>query len=167
MEYWISAGIPCGKMDNSDQYHVYYRNQQYSMPAIGYQLWNSLLISDTLEHAYNSLGIQTEEEKQLAYACISDFEKIGLIIPLKNAWKQVPLRQGVGLGFVEEDTYAIQCSKTINVPFLCYYIWCYSDGKNTLLDIHRKMKEQDMTIEKETLLKAFVLLVQTEALALA
>lgn len=166
MDRWISVGIPCGKMDDSSFFQVIYNNQQFSIPEIGYRLWLFLFNGNTLENAYESLKIQTEDEKQLLEECISDFTKIGLIIPLQDAFKHVPLRQGTGMGLIEDAIYAIQCSKIIQVPFYCYYIWCFSDGKNTINDIQKIMKERDIQISNEMLIKAFYLLLQTEAIAL-
>ena len=167
MNNWISVGVPCGAMDDTDNRVVIRRNRLFLLSKTGYDLWKQFMNGASVESVMQSFDFSDPSEKQVGENCLEDFRKTGLIVELKNAIHQLPIRQGIGLGFEKESgKYIIKCGKEITVPFLCYMIWCYADGQSSVIEIRDRLRAIDLDVNNEVFINAFYQLLKTEALLL-
>lgn len=167
MTKYISLGTPCGKLDASGQYYTLYRGNLYGMPSICYSLWNSFRCGDYFETISAAYAADEKEKAELANG-YEDLKRLNLIIQLQDAIHYLPMRQGIGLGWIQEkDNYMVQCPSTdVCIPFLCYFIWCYADGKTSLMQIRQNLRKQGFDISDEAFVNAFYQILETEALTL-
>ena len=165
MERWISVGIPLETMDTGDNVGIYHMKEIFQVPKPGYRLWEQFRNGNSPEAALQSAGDFSEAEARVAEDCMKDFISSRLLVPLSDAIRRKPLRQGTARGLADGQ-YTVQCSESVQMPFFCYIIWCYADGQTSPAEILAKMNAKSMRMERDEFLNAYYRLLQTDALAL-
>lgn len=167
MTKYISLGTPCGKLDASEKYFTLYRGNLYGMSPICYSLWNGFRCGNYYETISATYASDDKEKAELTKS-YEDLKRLNLIMQLKDAIHYLPIRQGIGLGRIQEnDNYVVQCSSTdVRIPFFCYFIWCHADGKTSLMQTRQNLGKQEFEISDEAFVNAFYQVLKTEALTL-
>lgn len=167
MGKYISLGIACGKIDTSDRYYIMYRKQMYGMPVECYNLWRSFTNGRFIDSFFANGDSSSEDSCADNERYYKELRRLNLIVELKQSIHYLPMRQGTGLGYdTASEKYLVQCSQTIALPFICYYIWCYSDGKTSIMDIRKRLSEQAFNFSDEVLMNAYFQILLTDALVL-